>query len=131
MDAAVVLFGAVVTVVPLYLIAWPVFRPAAEAPGEEDESGTLAQAKDSVFTTLGELEFDHHMKKLSDEDYQALQQTYRRQAVALLKAEEAEEAARAGAAAGEREADLRREIEAEIEAELAAEVSRSPQESRD
>lgn len=82
-----------------------------------DMEDSLERQKESVFTTLGEIEFDYRMKKLSEGDYSNLSAKYKRQAVALLKAEE-DEMKVDGRVAEELEKELEQEIEREIEQEV-------------
>lgn len=52
-----------------------------------DESLPLEERKRSVYKTLGEIEFDYKMNKLSEKDYKRLNNLYRQKAVNLLKEE--------------------------------------------
>lgn len=126
MNMAALLLGLVLVGTALYLVASPLFRPVPEGAWEEetDERAALKRDKESVFTTLGEIEFDYQMKKLSPEDYQALKNMYKRRAVYVLKAEEESRTVGSGMDRASLEAEVEREIEAEIEAELAEETKK-------
>ncbi|TYB32956.1 MAG: hypothetical protein FXF49_08735 [Flexistipes sinusarabici] len=52
-----------------------------------DKSVPLEERKRSVYKTLGEIEFDYKMNKLSEKDYKKLNTLYRQKAVNLLKKE--------------------------------------------
>jgi len=52
-----------------------------------DKSVPLEERKRSVYKTLGEIEFDYKMNKLSEKDYKKLNNLYRQKAVNLLKEE--------------------------------------------
>ncbi|WP_273266524.1 hypothetical protein [Flexistipes sinusarabici] len=52
-----------------------------------DKSVPLEERKRSVYKTLGEIEFDYKMNKLSEKDYKKLNTLYRQKAVNLLKEE--------------------------------------------
>jgi len=52
-----------------------------------DKSVPLEERKRSVYKTLGEIEFDYKMNKLSEKDYKRLNNLYRQKAVNLLKEE--------------------------------------------
>ncbi|KKM11282.1 hypothetical protein SY88_09445 [Clostridiales bacterium PH28_bin88] len=131
MDITALLLGTVVVGVAVYLIAMPLVQPVEESLVPEvdlDELDPIEKEKESVFTTLGEIEFDYQMKKLSEDDYQSLQNVYRRQAVSILKEEEG--VLKAGAPVLEKAAVIS-DIEKEIEAEIEAEVRRLRQQKKD
>lgn len=52
-----------------------------------DKTVPLEERKRSVYKTLGEIEFDYKMNKLSEKDYKKLNNLYRQKAVNLLKEE--------------------------------------------
>ena len=52
-----------------------------------DKTVPLEERKRSVYKTLGEIEFDYKMNKLSEKDYKRLNNLYRQKAVNLLKEE--------------------------------------------
>lgn len=74
----------------LALIGFPLFRGSNAELLEETRpvKSNIARNKEIVMSTLGEIEFDYHMKKLSDEDYQTLKNNYAGAAVAIMKEEE-------------------------------------------
>ncbi len=45
----------------------------------------LVARKESIYAAIKEIEFDHEMGKLSDEDFHALREQYKQEAVNLLK----------------------------------------------
>ncbi len=117
MQAVALLLGLILVAVTVYLIAMPLVKPEQETQGPEWEvEETIEREKESIFTTLGEIEFDYQMNKLSDEDYEQLRNQYRRHAVEVLKAEET--VPQPGPKQGAVSVDLEKEIEAEIEAEI-------------
>jgi len=122
MDTLVLILEIVMVVGALAMVVMPLLQPAG--PVNDLKNGqpqTPADLKETIFSTLAEIEFDHQMNKLSDEDYQALKKQYQRQALSLLNAEEqASSPAKPDTA---RAQSLAAEIEAEIEAEVARELS--------
>lgn len=68
------------------------------------------QQKEIVMSSLGEIEFDYNMHKLTVDDYQELKALYKEKAVQLLKANDK--------VSGVTEKDLVRKLEEEIEADL-------------
>lgn len=82
------ILGLLIVLVSLYFIAAPYLaEPIEAAAGIQDENDVEKQ-KESIFTTLNELEFDFRMKKISEEDYKVLKNKYKSQAVTVLKSEE-------------------------------------------
>lgn len=84
------ILGMLIVLVALYFIAAPFLSenepmPAAAIPKDEDG---FEKQKESVFTTLNELEFDFRMKKISEDDYRVLKNKYKSQAISVLKSEE-------------------------------------------
>lgn len=68
------------------------------------------QQKEIVMSSIGEIEFDFNMNKLSVDDYQELKALYKEKAVQLLKENDK--------VSGVNETDLVRKLEEEIEADL-------------
>ena len=68
------------------------------------------QQKEIVMSSLGEIEFDFNMHKLTVDDYQELKALYKEKAVRLLKDHDQ--------VSGVSEKDLVRKLEEEIEADL-------------
>lgn len=52
---------------------------------EETERHHLLSRKDSIYTAIKDLEFDHKTGKLSDEDYAELREKFEQQAAEILK----------------------------------------------
>jgi hypothetical protein len=75
-----------VAAVGLY-VAWPFVRPTAAAEDQESDAVMpLERQKLDAYAALREAEFDWRMGKLSEADYAALQDQYRRQALAAIAA---------------------------------------------
>jgi Tfp pilus assembly protein PilN len=90
-------------------VALPLFRPTRTVL--IDESGPLAELilrKDTLLQSIKELEFDYQTGKLSEEDYQRMDQRQRQQAIVLLRQIEQTLPAAAGLEA-ELEAAIRRQ----------------------
>lgn len=119
----VALFSTVLALVVLFLVGYPLFRGySGRGFSEAEPSRSLVNEKEVIMSTLGEIEFDYHMKKLSEEDYHTLKHTYASAAVEIFKAQD--EMAVKGKTKDKTkgrtaEANVAA-IEREIEAELAA-----------
>jgi hypothetical protein len=67
-------------------VLWPLLsRTAPEVPAEDDQLTELLSRKDGVLTAIKDLEFDHQVGKLSEEDYQRFNFRLRQQAVGYLQ----------------------------------------------
>jgi hypothetical protein len=81
-------------------VGWPLFRSRPAEPEElaEGESRSpLERQKQEAYAAIKEAEFDLRMGKLSEDDFKALEQRYRQQALAAIVALE-KSSARARAA---------------------------------
>jgi len=67
-------------------VLWPLLsRSAPDVPVEDDRLTDLISRKDSVLAAIKDLEFDHQVGKLSDDDFQRFDARLRQQAVAYLQ----------------------------------------------
>lgn len=81
--------GWVLAAAALMYVGWPLFQSGSDDPGEEPElpgPSPLEKQKLEAYAALKEAELDRRMGKLSDEDFTALTQRYRRQALAAIAA---------------------------------------------
>ena len=112
--------------VSLILIGYPIWKGRR---GEGEQAGGLSflmatdekdksTEKDVIMGALSEIEFDYHMKKLSEEDYRVLKNRYAKMALTILDAEDPYPLGDTRSA--KTEANNLDEIEREIEAELQA-----------
>lgn len=72
-----------------FIISLPFFQEEKEdeeAVLQTSKKDQLLSEKESLYATIKELDFDHEMGKLSDEDYEQLKNEYTSKAVAVLKA---------------------------------------------
>ena len=77
--------GWLLAAVLLAFVGWPLFRSRiGGAPREPDSASPLERQKLEAYAALKEAEFDRRMGKLSDEDFTALTQRYRQQALAAI-----------------------------------------------
>jgi hypothetical protein len=72
----------------------------------------LVSYKESLLTTLNELEFEYKMDKISHEDYKNMKKQYEAQVVAIMKEEEVE------LSNNKIDKDIMAEVESEIEATM-------------
>lgn len=113
MELIIVLVGsAVLLILAFYWIVKPL-RSDDQALQQLDEE---RDEKEAVFSTLNEIEFDFHTKKISKDDYQHLKSDYEQEAMDLLRKQELDlddyEVNQ------ELEDEIEREIELELEKEL-------------
>lgn len=103
--------SALLVLVCIYLIISPFFKNEMNLfhPAVADLS--VHENKAALMTTLNEIEFEHKMHKISDEDYKFLKKQYEVMISDLLKQEEELDQK-------EIDHDLLKEIEEEIENEL-------------
>lgn len=81
-----ILAAFVVAALAIVYVAWPLLRPIRLVLSDDDSPlAELLQRKDTLLLSIKELEFDYHTGKLSQEDYQRLDQRLRQQAIALLR----------------------------------------------
>ncbi len=67
-------------------VLWPLLsRAAPDVPVEDDRLTDLFSRKDSVLIAIKDLEFDHQVGKLNEEDYQRFNNRLRQQAVGYLQ----------------------------------------------
>jgi rRNA maturation endonuclease Nob1 len=73
----------------LAFVGWPLFSARVGGGGggrEPDSLSPLERQKHDAYAAIKEAEFDRRMGKLSDEDFTALTQRYRQQALAAIAA---------------------------------------------
>lgn len=107
-------FIAIIVVVAVGLVAWPVFRRDGEEKAvrvEDTELGEALAEKDAALLAISELEADYEMGNLSRKDYLELRRKYDEQAVALLKSVDG--------IRNERKYDEELRLDEEIEAQIA------------
>lgn len=67
-------------------VLWPLLsRTAPDVPIEDDRLTDLISRKDSVMVAIKDLEFDHQVGKLSEEDYERFNARLRQQAIGYLQ----------------------------------------------
>lgn len=67
-----------------YLISQPLLDARRVTHGPSDEIGALSAARDAKLQEIRDAEMDMRTGKLSDDDYQAIDQTLRTEAAAIL-----------------------------------------------
>ena len=77
----------VLAVVAFAVVAAPFFRqkPRLADAVTDEESQELYFKRDTTLSMLKELEFDHQSGILTDEDYQELDERYKRKGISILK----------------------------------------------
>ena len=95
METLALVLGALLAVACVAFVSRPFLREPVAAP-EEDRLAEpdalerrrleLAEERDRALAALKEIEFDHRTGKVSDEDYEALVGSLRRQAAEALRA---------------------------------------------
>ena len=115
----IILLEILVVAVAVWLVAAPLLKEET-APRYALEMDDAEREKESIFTTLGEIEFDYRMQKLEEDDYESLRRKYRSKAVSILKEEENEQLQ--GMDDSLNDAKLEEEIAKEIEKEIEKEI---------
>ena len=81
-----VIVAILVSAAAVAYVAWPLVQPGpAPVIIEDDRLTDLIGRKDATLTAIKELEFDYRTGKLSDEDYQRMDQRLRRQAIGYIQ----------------------------------------------
>ena len=70
---------------------WPLVRGGRPAETGSPELSELVSQRDLAIDDIRELDFDHDLGNLSEEDHQALREASKRRAVAILKQLQAQE----------------------------------------
>lgn len=80
------LIGLLIAAGAAGIVLWPLLsRSAPDVPVEDDRLTELISRKDGVLIAIKDLEFDHQVGKLSDEDYQRFNFRLRQQAIGYLQ----------------------------------------------
>ncbi|MCB0122810.1 MAG: zinc ribbon domain-containing protein [Caldilineaceae bacterium] len=102
------LLALLIALAALGYVIWPlVSREVPLLPVEDSRLTDLLARKDAALRAIKDLEFDHQVGKLADEDYQRLRERLNRQAIVLLQQLE-------------RFAPESATLDAQLEAEIAA-----------
>jgi type II secretory pathway component PulM len=72
--------------VVIFFVSAPLRRQRASRPADSTELANLDAARDAKYREIRDAELDHQTGKLSDEDYQAIDQTLRGEAIDILRA---------------------------------------------
>lgn len=81
------IFTAVLALGCLFLILSPLFKWEAFLTPNSKEPDVM-QTKESLLTTLNEIEFEYKMDKISHNDYKSLKRQYEIEIASLMKKEE-------------------------------------------
>jgi hypothetical protein len=81
-----VVLAALIAVLAIYYAVVPLLQPG-KAPllVEDDKLAELLGRKDAALQAIKDLEFDYRVGKVSQEDYQRIDQRLRRQAIVLIQ----------------------------------------------
>ena len=81
-----VILAALIAVLAIYYAVAPLLQPGPAAQlVEDDKLVELLGRKDAALQAIKDLEFDYRVGKISQEDYQRLDQRLRRQAIILMQ----------------------------------------------
>jgi hypothetical protein len=81
-----VIVSALISLLAIYFAVSPLLKPGRAAPlVEDDKLVELLGRKDAILQSIKDLEFDYRVGKMSQEDYQRIDQRLRRQAIGLLQ----------------------------------------------
>ncbi|MDA8235250.1 MAG: hypothetical protein M0Z31_10700 [Clostridia bacterium] len=126
MDLVVIALMVIIMVVVVFLVGYPLIKPDRPAYRRALVDGAdylLTKDKESVMSTINEIEFDYQMNKLAEDDYRILKDKYKLMALNILKEEEDEALETVDIVNKGKKARVEDEIEQEIEAELARQKS--------
>ena len=84
------LLGATVVALAIGFVVWPLFRPEPTADEREPETPGVSgiAGRREIYREVLELEHDHRIGKLTDEDYRVLSEACLARATDLVAAEE-------------------------------------------
>jgi hypothetical protein len=89
-DVLVFLSVLAIVVLVVAVVSAPLRRAVSERGGREDGKGgaidEIEAARDAKYREIRDAELDHETGKLSDEDFRAIDQTLRAEAVEILRA---------------------------------------------
>jgi hypothetical protein len=81
-----VILAALISLLAIYYAVSPLLKPGRAVPlVEDDKLVELLGRKDAILQSIKDLEFDYRVGKMSQEDYQRIDQRLRRQAIGLLQ----------------------------------------------
>ena len=81
-----VVVALLLSLLAVYFAVSPLLQAGRATPlVEDDKLAELLGRKDAVLRAIKDLEFDNRVGKISDEDYQRMDQRLRRQAIGLLQ----------------------------------------------
>jgi hypothetical protein len=81
-----VLLAALISLLAIYFAVSPLLQPGrATMVLEDDKLAGLLGRKDTILKAIKDLEFDYRVGKVSQGDYQRLDQRLRRQAIGLMQ----------------------------------------------
>ncbi|MCC6454555.1 MAG: zinc-ribbon domain-containing protein [Caldilineaceae bacterium] len=81
-----VLLAALISLFAIYFAVSPLLQPGrASLVLDDDKLVGLLGRKDAILQAIKDLEFDYRVGKISEEDYQRLDQRLRRQAIGLMQ----------------------------------------------
>ena len=80
-----VLAIATLALIVAFIVLGPLRRGADIGRRSDDHLAALEAAKEAKYREIKDAELDHEMGKLSDRDYQAIDQELRGQAIEILK----------------------------------------------
>lgn len=85
----VTLVGLAVVAIAAIYIAWPLFQPSASADGppvRDSERAELHSEKENALAAIAEVDFDHRVGKMTEEDYASLRASLEARALRALAA---------------------------------------------
>ncbi|GAX91376.1 hypothetical protein [Effusibacillus lacus] len=106
--------------VALFLTMRPFLQPAAPIAPKVDSAANAELDKETVLSTLNEIEFEYKMNKLSEQDYKLLTDRYKALAVQVMQQTDSAINTSGGRTQPGGASELEKRIEREIEAEVTA-----------
>lgn len=108
MTITTILIGLALLILTIPFVVGPLLRRADDGGTTDGGQTAVADKREQILVALRDLDFDHKIGKVTDEDYAALRAALLAQAAAVIEADDR----------------YRADIEAQIEAEVQARRSR-------
>src|SRR5690554_5899786 len=84
MSTASVIVLVILALIILFGIVAPFLLKQADQRFPEEESFLFEQGKEEIFAQLSDLEYDHHMKKITENDYNHMKVELTEKAAAFM-----------------------------------------------
>ena len=82
------ILGLALTLLTILFVAYPLLQKSQRKLGfaVNHQSEDLVARKNEIYAAVHDIDFDYHMGKLSEEDYNSLREQYKQEAVKVMQA---------------------------------------------